>query len=871
MAEIMCPECGMVNTVHTVLHNFRLERVLGVGGMSVVLQARDMVLNRTLAVKVLKDSYRDNPDRVARFEKECALMARVRHPNVVSVYSAGEAHGQFYIAMELVEGQNLELMVSPFQPMAPLRALSIVRQVARGLSAANKAGLLHRDIKPGNVLVTRAGRAKVLDFGLSLGKEDADTEETIWATPFYVPPETLLRQPEDVRTDIYALGMTLRFLLSGCENFPNVPQSAQELLESKKNLPRPVPAEFGIDESYADLVEHMTAYDINKRPTGYEDLLQEIDEVHKAQRAYEFARSPIGKAKRSRRQFVYGIIVCLLGMISALIAYFVCEPEPQHKALIAPNTATYAGKDEQQLVEAENLLNQEQYEQSAEAFIRLAREAEEPAIGAWAALVARYYANCDVCGEQLIEAEHLLEKHLTNASSGSSAGEDSIAQMRIVQEAAKHPALDHVRFDNKSPLNAMLQVARMKYFASQNDTSGVEVQREKVAEVMEMTPPPYSHLATLLKSWNMAAHTPKVDYEAQLKDAIDRYDFVKIQRLCDMLAKGANMEMSRRLEAYHEMAKVGEAVDTLLQKKYPSEFSSEMPIEKKLVLLQRLNNPRLLGEMRTLYSLLQSDLKTAMDNNPYRQHPDSVEPFASLLERWFVRLAPVQKNNFQQSWIYLISLREGIKDAQVKNKTVCFTDGTEYSIVASSDYSLTLQVKERDGETQLVDYVCMYGDHYCELPGEDATARWIDIIDEAWRGPCCLQGKKLVRPMSYGKTDTATILHRDENSILVHWDKYNVEDYYVRAANGTYLKKNTAKESLHLLMDKPGKSAGLVELDSKQGRLFYSPNISYPVPIKEKTKDSITIGHHKKDETRIYKLADDGLYHLQESEKEGAQ
>ena len=193
--EIACPQCAERTVVHSLLGNYKIDSVLGIGGMSVVFHATDLILGRSLAIKVLNDVYRHESERIAGFENECSLMAKVRHENVVSVYSAGWARGQFYIAMELVEGRNLELIVADRGFLLPADALEIVRQVALGLQAAHEAGLLHRDVKPGNVIITTEGQAKVLDFGLSLeDKPGADAGEIIWATPYYAPPETLLRE-----------------------------------------------------------------------------------------------------------------------------------------------------------------------------------------------------------------------------------------------------------------------------------------------------------------------------------------------------------------------------------------------------------------------------------------------------------------------------------------------------------------------------------------------------------------------------------------------------------------------------------------------------------------------------------------------------
>ena len=142
-AEITCSGCGHKDYVHTLLATFRLEGVLGVGGMSIVLRGRDVVLNRPVAIKLLNETYRNQPERIARFENECSMMAKVRHENVVSVYSAGWAKDQFYIAMELLEGRNLETLVTKKQPLNPLRAIEIITQVVKGLEAAHHAGLSH--------------------------------------------------------------------------------------------------------------------------------------------------------------------------------------------------------------------------------------------------------------------------------------------------------------------------------------------------------------------------------------------------------------------------------------------------------------------------------------------------------------------------------------------------------------------------------------------------------------------------------------------------------------------------------------------------------------------------------------------------------
>ncbi len=382
--RVACPQCGREEYVHTMLANFRIDDVLGVGGMSVVLRARDLVLGRPVAIKVLNDTYRDQPERIARFERECELMAKVRHGNVVSVYSAGWARGQFYIAMELINGSNLEIEVAS-GGLEPARALEIVRQVAYGLDAAHRSGLLHRDMKPGNILIDQNGQAKVLDFGLSLGTSDEDTEEIIWATPYYVPPETLLREAEDVRTDIYALGMTLRHLLTGNDQFPEKPQSARELIESKRHLP-PLRQEMPhLDPAYCELVDHMTRFAPAKRPRNYKELLTEIAEVQAslAERAAGFS-SP-RRRKRIARGALAVLGTLLLGTLAGAGTATWLHLSQEPGVLRSPKKLDWPERSA--LNSAEKALTAGNTGRAMGLYNKLAaNEQAEPAARAWAAL-----------------------------------------------------------------------------------------------------------------------------------------------------------------------------------------------------------------------------------------------------------------------------------------------------------------------------------------------------------------------------------------------------------------------------------------------------------------------------------------------------
>ncbi len=278
---VNCPSCAKKGRVHKKLDHFELKSIIGVGGMSVVLEAYDTLLGRTVAIKILNANCRLDPERIARFEKECKLLARVQHPTIVKVYTAGHARGYFYFAMELLSGQNLEFSVRGHTPTHPFVVLKMAHLLASGLKTAREMGVLHRDLKPGNILLTSAGEAKLIDFGLALAVGECEQGETIWATPFYAAPETLMQQTEDERADIYALGMTLRSILTMKDMFDHVhvPKSSDQWYHAKKTLPSISRILPRLDRDIARLVDHMTNFEVQKRPQNYEILIHEIEDT----------------------------------------------------------------------------------------------------------------------------------------------------------------------------------------------------------------------------------------------------------------------------------------------------------------------------------------------------------------------------------------------------------------------------------------------------------------------------------------------------------------------------------------------------------------------------------------------------------------
>jgi serine/threonine protein kinase len=209
---------------------YRLEEEAGRGGMGVVYRARDTALDRVVALKVIAPELAKDPKFRARFIRESRATAGVDHPNVIPVYEAAEdEHGQLYIAMRFVDGHDLGKLLAENGPLSPALAADIVAQAASALDAAHVLGLVHRDVKPGNVLVTDGDRPHVYltDFGL-VKWEDATTAITTtdsWlGTPDYIAPEQVDGRAADARTDVYALGCVLYASLTGRPPFSDVPR-----------------------------------------------------------------------------------------------------------------------------------------------------------------------------------------------------------------------------------------------------------------------------------------------------------------------------------------------------------------------------------------------------------------------------------------------------------------------------------------------------------------------------------------------------------------------------------------------------------------------------------------------------------------------
>jgi beta-lactam-binding protein with PASTA domain/tRNA A-37 threonylcarbamoyl transferase component Bud32 len=254
---------------------YAVEAFIAHGGMASVYLATDTRLDRRVAVKVMHAHLSDDPETVARFEREARAAARLSSPDVVAVYDQGNDAGRSFLVMEFVPGANLRQVVRDRGKLSPAEALAVMDHVLSALSAAHAAGLVHRDVKPENVLVTADGRVKVADFGLARavsGSTVTTTGSVLLGTAAYLAPEQFEHGTADARSDVYSAGVLLFELLTGTTPFQA--DSAYALLSRHANedIPPPSTRAAGIPPQVDALVTWATSRDPQERPADAGEL-----------------------------------------------------------------------------------------------------------------------------------------------------------------------------------------------------------------------------------------------------------------------------------------------------------------------------------------------------------------------------------------------------------------------------------------------------------------------------------------------------------------------------------------------------------------------------------------------------------------------
>ena len=260
---------------------YEVMKLLGRGGMGAVYEGFDESLNRRVAIKVLAPEHTSSTEFTQRFLEEAKTVAKLTHPHVVAVYYAGEEAGRHFFAMEFVEGESLYELVKREGPIGPRRAVGYALQAALGLEAAFEAGILHRDVKPANLMLAPDDIVKVADFGLAKISAGAGTDTTageIVGSPHYMSPEQGKGLPLDFRYDIYALGASLFFLITGQPPFDGPDPVAIIYKHISEPAPRIPHAPYGLER----LMAIMMAKNPEKRQRSYKQAVFDLDKLHKS-------------------------------------------------------------------------------------------------------------------------------------------------------------------------------------------------------------------------------------------------------------------------------------------------------------------------------------------------------------------------------------------------------------------------------------------------------------------------------------------------------------------------------------------------------------------------------------------------------------
>ena len=262
-----------------IAERYELEALVGRGGMSSVFRAYDTLLERRVALKILHEHFGADDDQVERFRREARAVAQLSHPNIVTVIDRGERDGRQYIVFEYVEGENLKQLVTREGPMPVRRALELVLPVAEALAFAHRHGLVHRDVKPQNILLNALGEPKVTDFGIAraLDVQGVTHSGAVVGTSQYLAPEQASGQPVDERTDVYSLAAVLYEVLTG-----DVPFSGDNFVAiALKHLNEPPPSvaerRHDVSPRLDAALERAMAKDPAERFASMDDFARELE------------------------------------------------------------------------------------------------------------------------------------------------------------------------------------------------------------------------------------------------------------------------------------------------------------------------------------------------------------------------------------------------------------------------------------------------------------------------------------------------------------------------------------------------------------------------------------------------------------------
>ena len=268
----------MIEPGKTIGGRYKIKSHLGTGGMATVYLAQDLILERLVAVKVLRFDFHTNQDAMRRFQREAQSATQLVHPNIVGVYDVGEEQGTHYIVMEYVKGTDLKEYIRQRGPLPPREAVRIMTQIVSAISAAHQNRIIHRDIKPQNILIDEEGNVKITDFGIAIALSETSLTQTntLLGSVHYLSPEQARGGMATIRSDIYALGIVLYELLVGEVPFEGESAVSIALKHFQEPLPRISQMLPTVPQSLENVVLKATAKEPLNRYANCEEMLSDL-------------------------------------------------------------------------------------------------------------------------------------------------------------------------------------------------------------------------------------------------------------------------------------------------------------------------------------------------------------------------------------------------------------------------------------------------------------------------------------------------------------------------------------------------------------------------------------------------------------------
>jgi tetratricopeptide (TPR) repeat protein/predicted Ser/Thr protein kinase len=270
------PEALEIGTV--LANRYEIVRMIGEGGMGAVYQARDLQLNRVVALKVIRPDLAKDPEIVNRFKQELILARQVTHKNVIRIYDLAEFDGLKFITMDFIDGQDLKTVLRANGKFEPRRAAEIIEQVCRGLEAAHSEAVIHRDLKPQNIMMDRSGRITVMDFGIARSTAPGGTYTgTLVGTPEYMSPEQAKGEELDARSDLFSLGIIFYELLTGDTPYKADTSMASLYKRTREKVPPPIELVPETPKPLNAIVVRCLEIDKNKRYASATEILTDLE------------------------------------------------------------------------------------------------------------------------------------------------------------------------------------------------------------------------------------------------------------------------------------------------------------------------------------------------------------------------------------------------------------------------------------------------------------------------------------------------------------------------------------------------------------------------------------------------------------------